>query len=297
MALATELVAAGDHAQAMPQLREAVPDFPDARVRPRHRAGACGRTDEGIAVLRQFIPARPAHLNRIPARTLLAQAMGSQNIVEAAGELRAIMQMAPDSEGVRTLLADMLFAAGKADESAAEYRLLVASRPDDSSLQSKLAATLLTAGRLAEATEHFQKALQLDPRSAVLNRSLAEVYVRQDDPARAEPYAREALRLEPGNPAAHNVLGITLASNGRLDEAIAQFRRRCSSPRRCAGPGQSRARAAFTAKRKMTAARWRSSTRQPGACLCLCPLPSPCPLPAFTSTSPRRLRSGESDPR
>ena len=57
----------------------------------------------------------------------------------------------------------------------------------------------------------------------MLNRSLAEVYVRQDDPARAEPYAREALRLEPGNPAAHNILGITLASNGNFGEAIAQF--------------------------------------------------------------------------
>jgi Flp pilus assembly protein TadD len=58
----------------------------------------------------------------------------------------------------------------------------------------------------------------------VLNRSLAELYVRQNDPGRAEPYAREALRLEPGNPAAHNVLGITLASNGNIGEAIAQFK-------------------------------------------------------------------------
>jgi tetratricopeptide (TPR) repeat protein len=224
MALATEMIAAGDHAAAMPHLHEAVRDFPDARFALGTELVFGGKIDEGIAELRQFIQARPQHPNRIPARTLLAQALGLQGkYAEAANELRPILKMAPDSKSVHTLLADMLAAAGQHDEAAAEYRWLVASSPGDSSIESKLAATLLAAGRLSEATEHLQKALQLDPRSAVLNRSLAEVYVRRGDPARAEPYAREALRLEPGNPAAHNVLGIALASNGHLGEAIAQF--------------------------------------------------------------------------
>jgi tetratricopeptide (TPR) repeat protein len=239
MALATEMVAAGDHAAALPQLREAVHDFPDARYALGTELVVGGQIDEGIAELRQFIQARPQHLNRIPARTLLAQALGLQNrFDDAADELRAIVKMVPDSEGVHTLLADMLFAGGKADEAAGEYRMLVARRPDDSKLESKLGATLLAAGRLSEATEHFQKALQLDPRSAVVNRSLAEMYVRQNDPVRAEPYAREALRLEPGNSAAHNVLGITLASNGNLGEAIAQFQQALQI-----NPGDAQARA------------------------------------------------------
>ena len=72
----------------------------------------------------------------------------------------------------------------------------------------------------------------------MLNRSLAEMYVRQNDPVRAEPYAREALRLEPGNSAAHNVLGITLASNGNLGEAIAQFQQALKI-----NPGDAQARA------------------------------------------------------
>jgi tetratricopeptide (TPR) repeat protein len=226
MALATEMVATGDHAAALPLLEEAVRDFPDARYALGTELVIAGKIDEGIAELRQFIQARPEHLNRIPARTLLAQALGLQSrFADAVGELRALLNVVPDSENAHALLADMLFAAGKADEAAGEYRWLVARRPDNASLESKLGATLLTAGRLIEATEHFEKALQLDPRSAVLNRSLAEVYVRQNDPARAEPYAREALRLEPGNPAAHNVLGITLASRGNLAEAITHFQR------------------------------------------------------------------------
>jgi Flp pilus assembly protein TadD len=127
--------------------------------------------------------------------------------------------------------------------------MLVARRPDHPSVESKLAATLLAAGRLSEAAEHFQKALQLDPRSGVLNRSLAEVYVRQNDPGRAEPYAREALRLEPGNPTAHNVLGITLASNGHIDDAIAQFQQALQI-----NPGDSQARANLERAMRATAA-------------------------------------------
>ena len=47
--------------------------------------------------------------------------------------------------------------------------------------------------------------------------------MRQNDAARGETYAREAVRLEPGNPGAHNLLGIALASRGDAANAIAQF--------------------------------------------------------------------------
>ena len=224
MALATQMIAAGDHAAALPHLREAVRDFPDARYALGTELVFGGQLDQGIAELRQFIQARPDHPNRIPARMLLAQALTSQGkLTEAADWFRTILKVAPASEDIHTLLADVLFRAGRYDEAAAEYRVLLTSRPDNPSIESKLGAILMASGRLDEAIERFQKALQLDPHSAALNRSLAEVYVRQGDPARAEPYAREALRLEPGNPAAHNLLGIALASTGSIGEAIGQF--------------------------------------------------------------------------
>lgn len=224
MALATEMVAAGDHAAALPHLREAVRDFPDARYALGTELVFGGQIDEGIAQLRQFVQARPSHPNRIPARTLLAQAMASQGkFTEAADELRTLLTIAPGSENVHLLLVDVLLTGKQYDEAAAEYRVLLARRPDDASLESKLAATLVAVGRLKEAAEHFHKALQLDPRSAMVNRSLADVYMRLDAPARAEQYAREALRLEPGNPTAHNLLGVALASTGSIGEAIGQF--------------------------------------------------------------------------
>ncbi len=224
MALATELIAAGDHPQAVALLREAVRDYPDARFGLGTELIVDGKLDEGIAELRPFIRAQPSNLNRIPARTLLAQALWSQGkLDEAAAELRVIVNMVPSNGGVRASLADVLFTENKYDEAAVEYRALLASQPPSSQLESRLAANLMAGGHTSDAIEHWRKALQLDPPSAVLHRSIAEAYLRQNDAARGELHAREAVRLEPGNPAAHNLLGIALASEGHVAEAITQF--------------------------------------------------------------------------
>jgi tetratricopeptide (TPR) repeat protein len=224
MALATEMLAAGDHAAALAYLREAVHDFPDARFGFGTELIADGRIDEGIAELRQFIAAQPSNLNRIPARTLLGQAFWSQGrLGEAAEQFRAILAMVPVNDGVRMYLADVLSTQKRYDEAIVEYRALLAGQPNSSTIETRLAASLMARGRRSEAIDHLQKALQLDPRSAVAHRSLAEAYLGQSDPVHGEPHAREAVRLDPGNAAGHNLLGIAMALEGNADEAIAQF--------------------------------------------------------------------------
>jgi tetratricopeptide (TPR) repeat protein len=224
MALATELLAAGDHAGALEYLREAVDDFPDARFGLGTELIVDGKTDQGIAELRQFIAAQPSNLNRIPARTLLGQAFWSQGrLGEAADEFRAILKMVPTNDGVRMYLADVLSTQKQYDEATVEYRALLASQPNSSPIEARLASNLMASGRRSEAIDHLQKALQLDPQSAVFHRSLAEAYLGQSDPVHGEPHARDAVRLDPGNAVGHNLLGIALALEGNAGDAIAQF--------------------------------------------------------------------------
>jgi Flp pilus assembly protein TadD len=224
MALATEMLATGDHAGAMGNLREAVHDFPDARFGLGTELIVDGKTDEGITELRQFITAQPSNLNRIPARTLLGQALWSQGrLGEAAEQFRVILKMVPTSDGVRMNLADVLSTQKRYDEATVQYRALLATQPNSSTLESRLASNLMASGRRSEAIDHLQKALQLDPRSAPLHRSLAEAYLGQSDPGRGEPHARDAVRLDPGNAVGHNLLGIALALEGNAGEATAQF--------------------------------------------------------------------------
>jgi tetratricopeptide (TPR) repeat protein len=224
MALATEMLAAGDHAGALENLREAVADFPDARFGLGTELIVDGKTDEGIAELRQFIAAQPSNLNRIPARTLLAQALWSQGrLAHAADEFRVVLKMVPANDGIRMSLADVLFAQKQYDEATVEYRALLASQPNNSTIETRLAANLMASGHRNEAIAHLLKALELDPQSALLHRSLAEAYLGQSDPVHGEPYARDAVRLDPGNAVAHNLLGIALAQESHVAEAIGQF--------------------------------------------------------------------------
>ena len=225
MSLATELVTVGQHEEAVRQLREAVRDFPDARFALGTELIVDGKIDEGIDELRAFIADKPADLNRVPARTLMGQALASQGKwAEATDQFRALLKILPSHDRARDSLADVLAAQGRDDEAVTEYRTLLARQPNNTAIETKLAANLMRTGHTSEAIEHFQKALRLEPQSAMLHRSLAEAYLRQQDPARAEPYAREALRLAPGDAAGHNLLAIALASTGRIDEAIRSFR-------------------------------------------------------------------------
>jgi Flp pilus assembly protein TadD len=224
MALATELLATGDHAAALGYLREAVRDFPDARFGFGTELIADGKTEEGVAELRQFISDQPSNLNRIPARTLLAQALWSLGrLGEAADELRTVLKMVPANEGIRMSLADVLSVQKRYDEATAEYRTLLASQPNNSTIEARLAANLMASGRGTEAIDHLQQAVRLDPQSVLVHLSLAEAYLGQSDPVHGEPHARDAVRLDPGNAAGHNLLGVALALEGHVGEAAGQF--------------------------------------------------------------------------
>jgi protein O-mannosyl-transferase len=224
-ALANELITAGQHDEAVRLLRDAVADYPDARFALGTELIVDGKIDEGIAELRTFIGDKPANLNRIPARTLIGQALASQGRwPEAIDQFRALLKIAPSYDRVRDSLADALAAQGRDEEAMTEYRSLLANQPNNGTIETKMAANLMRAGRTAEAIEHFQNALRLEPQSPALNRALAEAYLRQQDPDRADPFAREAVRLAPGDAASHNLLAIALASRGRVDEAVKSFR-------------------------------------------------------------------------
>jgi tetratricopeptide (TPR) repeat protein len=225
MSFATELITAGKHEEAMSQLREAVLDYPDARFGLGTELIISGRSAEGIEVLRQFIQDDPSKLNRIPARTLMGQALTTQGkLAEAADQFGAVLKIVPTHVGARVNLADVLAAQGKLEEAATEYRALLATQPNNAEIETRLAMTLSALGRSSDALGHFRHAHQVNPQSVTVNRHLAELYLRQNDAVQGEAYAREALRLDPRDVASLNMLGVALASKGQLDEAIARFR-------------------------------------------------------------------------
>jgi Flp pilus assembly protein TadD len=171
MALATELMTAGQHEQVIPVLRDAVTDFPDARAALGTALILDRQYDEGIAVLRRFVADGRSRPDRIPAHVMLAEALTSQHkLEEAAGEWRAILAMAPADPGARSNLSRLLSAQADTalrqnDVSGAEQRAREAVQlaPRDGVAHNLLGVALASKGNLSEALAHFQEARQLEP--------------------------------------------------------------------------------------------------------------------------------------
>ena len=100
--LASELVAAGRHDEAMAQFRESSKDFPGALFALGTELVAAGNLDEGVTNLLAFIKAQPDHAVVIPAREMLSSVYLSQDKLALAEEqLRLLLARVPNHAGGR----------------------------------------------------------------------------------------------------------------------------------------------------------------------------------------------------
>lgn len=82
---------------------------------------------------------------------------------------------------------------------------------------------LLEQYKVREAAESFSRALEIDPhlKLARINRSIAYYYI--PDPERAKQEAEKGLAQDPNAPQLHYILGLIARSQGRIDDATAEF--------------------------------------------------------------------------
>jgi tetratricopeptide (TPR) repeat protein len=100
--LGNELIAAGQHDEAMTHLRQSARDYPGAHFALGTELLAAGRIDEGIAELQTFLRVLPAHANAAPARDMLGQAyLAQQKFADAAEQFRSLQEKFPSYRGAR----------------------------------------------------------------------------------------------------------------------------------------------------------------------------------------------------
>ena len=139
----------------------------DARVAAANAALAEGRRDAAIAGYRAALAAQPGH----PVATLqLAGLIFEHGVVDddldgAIEVCRAAIELLPQPEPARALLARLLLAAGRSEEASAAYRLVVTAAPGDLAAWSGLAQALLAAGDLEAALAAADAALAIGPAS------------------------------------------------------------------------------------------------------------------------------------
>ncbi len=180
-ALATELITAGRHDEAIAQLREAVDDYPDARAGLGTELFFQRQTLEAIDVLDAFVRARPTLPNRIPARIMLGEALVSENrLDEGASQFKAVLDLDPDNGAARQGLvkanrnrAARLLEQGNPTQAAVQAREALSIDPGDADSHNLLGVALASQGQFAEAVAEFRQVLQIDPKHPSAGNNMA----------------------------------------------------------------------------------------------------------------------------
>jgi len=146
--------------------------------------------------------------------------------------LRKAAAAAPDRGFIRQLVANAFFSLGNmadaeqdADWSVAFYSDALAAWPEFVEAHVNIGRAFALRKENPQALVHLRRALELNPGSSVAHKLLGELYLQAfDDPASAMQHQRAGLRIAPGSAVLHSDLGLSLASAGRIDEALAEYR-------------------------------------------------------------------------
>jgi tetratricopeptide (TPR) repeat protein len=221
--LGVELIKAGRSDEGIAVLRDAVAGEPRARYSLGVELFRRTEWDLAVRELEAFVQLQPSLLEAVTARQLLGRAYAMKRQWPASIEQhRAVLRMNPSpAQRVETdgLLGEALFHAGQYEEAAEVYGRYLAAQPDNVIALTNRGLALVTLGRLPDAIVAFQRIVEVNPDNWEGRRNLAAALSDAGDPAQALPHAEKAVALRPDDAGAHLMLAEVLAANGRRREA------------------------------------------------------------------------------
>jgi tetratricopeptide (TPR) repeat protein len=172
-----------------------------------------GRPSDAEASYRRALALRPHHAE---AHGDMAIALAQQGkLAEAVQTLRRAIALRPEYPEAHCNLGVVLNHLGQPADAAASIHEALRLRPDYAEAYNNLGTVYQGQGQLPDAIACYRKALELAPHYPQARQNL-------DGALRA---AGAPPTVSHGDPArAHNVRGITLAGEGKWDEAIESFR-------------------------------------------------------------------------
>jgi tetratricopeptide (TPR) repeat protein len=172
------------------------------------------------------LPREWPRLTRIRRRWMLAAAAAAA--VFAGWPILSPDLMRAISE---TNLATALQESGRPADAIAHYQRALQIRPDYAPAVNNLGIVRVAAGDLPGAISAFREQVRLQPQSAPARQLLGDALydagserLERGDAPQAERLLRESLVYRPGRAETHNNLGIALAQQGRLNDAVLEWR-------------------------------------------------------------------------
>jgi serine/threonine-protein kinase len=185
---------------------------------------AQGKLDEAITEFRAAIHIKP---DGAEGHYALASALAEQGKVdEALAESRAAIKLDPDDPQGHDVLGDIL-REHVHDYPAAEaaFRQAIRLKSDNPRRHLWLGHSLKAQGKHDEAISEYRTAIKLKPDFAVAHNNLGAILCDQVlDYRAAEAAFRQAIRFDPDDDSARRNLGHALRHQGKVEEAIAEYR-------------------------------------------------------------------------
>jgi tetratricopeptide (TPR) repeat protein len=134
-----------------------------------------------------------------------------------------VLKLEPENSLANNNRGADLLKRGRADESRTYFERSLASPTPEA--HSNIADELSREGRLDEAEAHYKAALALDPKNPQINSQLGLLYAHENGRLEeAITYFRRSLAAAPLNADVRNNLGLALATQGKLEEALKEYR-------------------------------------------------------------------------
>jgi predicted Zn-dependent protease len=224
---AIELAAEGRCSEALPAIEHLMPHLQgqiryNAWMAQARCAMALGRESPAI----QALLALKREFPDDPEAMFIAVHYFSQLAQRNAQQLAA---KAPNSIQARRLEAENFESQGKWDEAAGIYRGILSSSPKTPEIHYRLGQVLLAkagdSGPIDEARSEFQKELAIDPHNAAAEFVLGELARRAAQWPDAAAHFGKAAKLDPGFSEAYLAEGMSLAAEGKFDQAVPSLER------------------------------------------------------------------------
>ncbi len=193
----------------------------DRMIQAYSEAYQAGRLQEAESLARRTIERRPG------------MGLGYSNLAQALleqGKVEEALSVMVDAErrrlasaSLRRQLALTLAEVGRAADAVRLMERYAGSGDPDA--LNVFGLVLAEAGMTGRAREILLQSIEVDERNPVARQNLALAALHDRDWGRCEHEAREALALNPELPLAWNYLGVSLSSQGRVDEALEAWQR------------------------------------------------------------------------
>lgn len=116
---------------------------------------------------------------------------------------------------------------GKIDEAIKHYEMISKNNPKDLNIHKMLGFLYYRQNKFSESLASYNKVLAIAPNDAEINYSIGLIYMKTGDLRRAEGFFNQAVKQYPEMLKACFALGETYEAQGRIDDAVFQFRK-CS---------------------------------------------------------------------